>query len=164
VRKKKARTYEDNDFYLIPFKDPKIYHREHLKYFSKDELIKLYTKSSKKNGQYLWRIQYLTNLIQHLGDLNKTKRKNNNNLFFKMMYISVYDKVRKKYRTHAATAANLDKDIDFKLLLQFGSLSKRWIGDDIKKKELEGEIRNYKGHTDRYFKYLKEYKIMLYSD
>lgn len=164
MKKKKVKTYSDNDFYIIPFKDPNLYHREDLKDLTKEELIKLFTKSSKENGNYLWRIKYLTDLINYLGELSKSTRKYNNNLFFKMMYIGVYNKVRNKYKTHSATAANLDKDDDYKLLLQFGSLSKRWIGDDLKRKEIEGELRNYKGHTDRYFKYLKEYKIMRYSD
>ena len=164
MKKKKVKKYIDNDFYLIPFKDPNLYHREDLKNLTKEELIKLFTQASRENGNNLWRVRYLTDLINHLGELSKSARKYNNNLFFKMMYIGVYNKVRKKYRTHAATAANLAKDEDYKLLLQFGSLSKRWVGDDIKKKEIEGEERNYKGHTDRYFKYLKEYKIMRYWD
>ena len=161
---KKKKFYKDDDFYLIPFKEKSLYHREDLKLLTKEELIKLFTQESRENGKHLWRIRYLTDLINYLGELSKSTRKYNNNLFFKMMYIGVYNKVRRKYRTHATTAANLDKDDDYKLLLQFGSLSKRWVGDDIKKKETEGEERNYKGHTDRYYKYLKEYKIMRYWD
>ena len=102
MKKKKVKKYIDNDFYLIPFKDPNLYHREDLKHLTKEELIKLFTQASRENGKHFWRINYLTNLINYLGELSKSTRKYNNNLFFKMMYINVYNKVRKKYRTHAA--------------------------------------------------------------
>jgi hypothetical protein len=62
----------------------------------------------------------------------------------------------KKFKTHLRTAANIDNDKDFKLLKKFGSITKLWIGDDLKKKEKEGEIRSYIGHTKRYYRYRKE--------
>tara|TARA_B110000483_G_C18194800_1_gene542550 strand:- start:40 stop:147 length:108 start_codon:yes stop_codon:yes gene_type:complete len=34
---KKKKFYKDNDFYLIPFKEKSLYHREDLKLLTKEE-------------------------------------------------------------------------------------------------------------------------------
>ena len=55
MKKKKVKTYKDVDFYLIPFKDPNLYHRDDLKHLTKEELIKLFTQASRENGNRLLR-------------------------------------------------------------------------------------------------------------
>jgi len=163
MNKKKVKKYKDNDFYFVSFKNPPFLHREQLNDLTKEELIKIYTESEEKLGDSLWRISFLENLIKYLGFQDKSKLKPNKKLLFKMEYVRIYTKLYKKFKNHSKTAANIDKDKDFKLLKKFGSFSKRWIGDDVKKKEIEGEIRNYSGHTKRYYRFKKEILIINYS-
>jgi len=164
MTKKKGKIYKDQDFYFIGSKEPFLFHREHLNNFTKEELIKLYIESTKDSGEYVWRIGFLERLINYLGYQSKSKIKPNKNLYFKMEYVRIYKKLYKKFKTHPETAANLNKDRDFKLLKKFGSFSKRWIGDNLKKKEKEGEIKNYIGHTKRYYRFHKELLIEKYSE
>lgn len=162
--KKKVKKYKDNDFYFVSFKNPPFLHREHLKDLTKEELIKLYIETSKSEREYLWRINFLERLINYVGHQGELKKGKNKDLFFKMEYVRIYQKLYKKFKNHEKTALNLDKDKDIILLKKFGSLTKRWIGDDLKKKEKEGEIRDYSGHTKRFRRYLAVIKKIRYSD
>ena len=164
MNKKKVKKYKDNDFYFVSFKKPPFLHREDLKELTKEELIKLFIESENRSVENSLRVLFLKRLIEYLGYHSKSKIKPNKELFFKMEYVRIYKKLYRKFKNHSKTASNLDKDEDFKLLQKFGSISKRWIGDNIKKKEEEGEIRNYIGHTKRYYRFHKELLKERYSE
>jgi len=122
MNKKKVKKYKDNDFYFVGFKNPPFLQREHLNDFTKEEFIRLYTETVERLGDSLWRISFLERLINYLGSQDKSKLKPNKKLLFKMEYVKIYTKLYKKFKNHSKTAANIDKDKDYKLLKKFGSI------------------------------------------
>ena len=161
---KKVKKYEDNDFYYVSFKNPPFLHREHLIDLTKEELIKLYTETSKREGNYISRINFLERLINYVGQEGELKKKKKKDIFFKYEFVRIYLRIYEKLKNHPKTASKIEEDKDIKLLKRFGSLTKRWIGDDIKKKEEEGEILSYRGHSERFDRYLAVIKKLRYQD
>lgn len=164
MSKNHKKIFKDQDFYFIGSKEPLLFHREELNDFSKEKLIELFIHFSKKAKKYAWRIGFLERLIDNLGFQGKSKQKVNKDLFLKMEYVRLYKELYRIFKNHPKTALNLEKDKDFKLLKRFGSSSKRWIGDDVAKKEKEGEILSYTGHTKRYYRFRNELIKAKYSN
>lgn len=151
---KKAKEQKGSQ--LKSFNEKYFYNNQELNDFTKEKLIKLYKRAELKILENNNRIGFLERLINCLGHQGELKTKQSKHLLFKSEYCGIYMRLYKKFKTHPQTAAKIDNDKDFKLLKKFGSITKLWIGDDLKKKEKEGEIRSYNGHTKRYYRYLKE--------